>query len=29
MPYSNNRYFLTEPFLFYEMKAIINHEGKV
>ena len=29
MPYSNNKYNFTEPFLFYDMKATVTHEGNV
>lgn len=28
MPFSNNKYFFTEPFLVYDMHAEINHRGK-
>lgn len=29
MPYSNNKYMFTEPFLIYDMWAEISHNGKV
>ena len=29
MPYSNNKYNFTEPFLIYDMKAEVSHEGEV
>lgn len=29
MPYANNKYHFTEPFLIYDMKASVTHEGKV
>jgi hypothetical protein len=29
MPYSNNKYYFTEPFLIYDMWAEITHNGKV
>ena len=29
MPYSNNKYHFTEPFLIYDMYAEVAHEGKV
>ena len=29
MPYSNNKYHFTEPFLIYDMYAEVSHNGKV
>jgi hypothetical protein len=29
MPYSNNKYHFTEPFLIYDMYAEVTHNGKV
>ena len=29
MPYANNKYNLSEPFLIYDLKASITHEGNV
>ena len=29
MPYSNNKYYFTEPFLIYDMWAEISHNGQV
>ena len=29
MPYSNNKYHFSEPYLVYDMHADITHEGKV
>ena len=29
MPYSNNKYHFTEPFLIYDLKADVTHNGKV
>jgi len=29
MPYANNKYNFTEPFLIYDMKADVVHDGKV
>lgn len=29
MPYSNNKYHFTEPFLLYDMYAEVTHNGKV
>lgn len=29
MPYANNKYMFTEPFLIYDMWAEISHDGKV
>lgn len=28
MPYSNNKYYFTEPFLVYDMWAEVSHDGK-
>ena len=28
MPFSNNKYYFTEPFLVYDMYAEVNHRGK-
>jgi hypothetical protein len=29
MPYSNNKYHFTEPFLVYDLSATVNHNGSV
>ncbi len=29
MPYANNRYNLSEPFMLYDLKAEINDEGSL
>jgi predicted ATPase len=29
MPYSNNKYHFTEPFLIYDMYAVVSHKGQV
>ena len=29
MPYSNNKYHFTEPFLVYDLIATVNHNGSV
>jgi hypothetical protein len=29
MPYSNNKYHFTEPFLIYDMYATVSHNGQV
>ena len=29
MPYSNNKYYYTEPFLIYDMWAEVSHNGNV
>ena len=29
MPFANNKYHFTEPFLIYDMTAEVSHEGNV